>query len=179
MINKFVDIFLIVLVLIYILFEELVWEKIAKPIVKLATKILSKFNFFEDLILKIEELNSYTILFIFLILFIFVELLGIYAFMIFFQGKIFFAIFVYVLKLPLAVFILCFFNLTKHKLLQFKWFRFFYKSMIFFISKIKDFRIYILVKDKIYELQEYINLKFNTSNDIIKAKMLEIYKKLK
>ena len=36
--------------------------------------------------------------------------------------------------------------------------------MIFLVSKIKDFRIYILVKDKIYEIKEYINLKFNASN---------------
>ena len=179
MLKKFIDFFLIVLVLIYILFEELVWEKIAKPIVKLITRLLTKFNFFEDFILKIEKLNSYTILFIFLILFTFVELLGIYAFMIFFQGKIFFAIFVYILKLPLAVFILWFFNLTKDKLLQFSWFRFLYKSMIFFVSKIKDFRIYILVKDKIYEIKEYINFKFNASDGIIKAKILKIYQKLK
>ena len=107
------------------------------------------------------------------------EFLGIYAFMIFFQGKIFFAIFVYILKLPLAVFILWFFNLTKDKLLQFSWFRFLYKSMIFFVSKIKDFRIYILVKDKIYEIKEYINFKFNASDGIIKAKILKIYQKLK
>ena len=70
MLKKFVDFFLIVLVLIYILFEELVWEKIAKPIVRIITRLLSKFNFFEDFLLKIEKLNSYTILFIFLILFI-------------------------------------------------------------------------------------------------------------
>lgn len=34
-------------------------------------------------------------------------------------------------------------------------------------------------KDKIYEIKEYINFKFNASNGIIKAKILKIYQKLK
>lgn len=179
MFKKIVDFFLIVFVLIYILFEELVWENIAKPSIKFITRIVSKFNFFEKFVIKIKELNSYTILVLFLVLFILVELLGIYSFMVFFQGKIFLAIFIYFLKLPLAAFILWFFTLTKDRLLEFKLFRFFYESMIFVISKIKEFRIYLLVKDKIYEIKKFINLKFKNSKSIIKAKILKIYQKLK
>ena len=107
MLKKLFDLFLILLVLIYILFEELVWEKTAKPIVRFISKFVLKFDIFEKLILKIDNLGSYWILSIFMVLFLFVELLGIYAAILFFQAKIFLAIFVYLLKLPLAIFILC------------------------------------------------------------------------
>ena len=61
MLKKLFDLFLILLVLIYILFEELVWEKTAKPIVRFISKFVLKFDIFEKLILKIDNLGSYWI----------------------------------------------------------------------------------------------------------------------
>lgn len=177
--KKLLDFLLIILILIYILFEEIVWEKIAKPIVKSISELILKFDIFENLIKKLENLSSYTVLFTFLILFTFVEILGVYAAIIFFQGKIFLAIFVYILKLPLAVVILWFFNITKDKLLKFKWFEFLYNNLISSIAKIKRFRIYILVKNKIDNIKEYVELKFNSTGNSIKSKILDIYQKLK
>ncbi len=70
-----------------------------------------------------------------MVLFLFVELLGIYAAILFFQAKIFLAIFVYLLKLPLAIFILWFFDITKDKLMQFRWFEYLYITLSKFYTK--------------------------------------------
>lgn len=179
MLKKLFDLFLILLVLIYILFEELVWEKTAKPIVRFISKFVLKFDIFEKLILKIDNLGSYWILSIFMVLFLFVELLGIYAAILFFQAKIFLAIFIYLLKLPLAIFILWFFDITKDKLMQFRWFEYLYITLINFIQKIKKFRIYILIKDKIESIKLYFSNKSNFKFTKIKDKIIIIYKKIK
>ena len=117
--KKLFEILLVILVLIYIIFEELVWEKTAKPIFDFFSKFILKFNIIERLILKINSLNSYIILFIFLLFFVIVELFGIFAAILFVRGDIVFAIFIYILKLPFAVIILWFFDITKDKLLKF------------------------------------------------------------
>ena len=55
MYKKILNIFLIVLVFIYIIFEELVWEKLAKPIIKLISNLV----LFKEITPKILSLNSY------------------------------------------------------------------------------------------------------------------------
>ena len=75
MYKKILNIFLTIFVFSYIIFEELIWERLAKPIFS----YISTLELFRDLEPKILALNSYIILFIFLIPFVIVELLGIYA----------------------------------------------------------------------------------------------------
>lgn len=179
MFKKLADYFLILLVLIYILFEELVWEKTAKPIVRFISKFVLKFDIFEKLILKIDNLGSYWILSIFIVLFLFVELLGIYAAILFFQAKIFLAIFVYLLKLPLAIFILWFFDITKDKLMQFRWFSYLYKKLIVIIELIKNSKIYNLVHEKIANIKIYFKEKSLLKANSILNKFINIYKNIR
>lgn len=101
MYKKILNIFLIVLVFIYIIFEELIWEKFAKPIITL----ISSLQLFQKLVPKILALNSYFILIFFVSIFVIVELIGIYAGILFISGHIFSAVFIYVLKIPVAAFI--------------------------------------------------------------------------
>lgn len=75
MYKKILNIFLIVLVFIYIIFEELIWEKFAKQIITL----ISNLQLFQKLVPKILALNSYFILIFFVSIFVIVELIGIYA----------------------------------------------------------------------------------------------------
>ena len=107
MYKKILNIFLIVLVFIYIIFEELIWEKFAKPIITL----ISSLQLIQNLIPKILALNSYFILIFFVSIFVIVELIGIYAGILFISGHIFSAVFIYVLKIPVAAFIFWFFNI--------------------------------------------------------------------
>ncbi|WP_198305079.1 hypothetical protein [Arcobacter vandammei] len=179
MFNKLIDIFLVILVLIYIVFEELVWEKIAKPILNIFSNFILQFQIVEKIVLKIKSLNRYLILFIFLIFFTIVELLGVYAAIVFVQGYISLAIFIYLLKLPLAVLILWFFDITKEKLLQFRWFEIVYEKLIYLKNRIKNSKIYLLIYEKIASIKEYFKNNFTFSKHSLKDKVIKIYKILK
>ena len=175
MYKKILNIFLIVLVFIYIIFEELIWEKFAKPIITL----ISSLQLFQNLISKILALNSYFILIFFVSIFVIVELIGIYAGILFISGHIVSAIFIYVLKIPIAAFIFWFFNIVKPKLLEFKWFEVIYNYTILFISKIKNSSIYIMIKEKAYMLKKSLKEKIFSTRSILKSKLISIYKLLK
>ena len=175
MFNKIVNIFLTFLVFVYIIFEELIWDRLAKPIFS----YISNLELFRDLEPKIMALNSYLVLFIFLIPFIIVELLGIYAGILFISGNILLGLLVYVLKIPIAVVIFWFFNITKDVLLQFRWLNFIYKNLILIIEKIKHCRIYVMIQDKTSIVKDEIKKIFFTSKIDFKEKVIEIYKLLK
>ncbi len=175
MYKKILNIFLIVLVFIYIIFEELIWEKFAKPIITL----ISNLQLFQNLIPKILALNSYFILIFFVSIFVIVELIGIYAGILFISGHIISAIFIYVLKIPIAAFIFWFFSIVKSKLLEFKWFEVIYNYTILFISKIKNSSIYIMIKEKAYMLKKSLKEKIFSTRSVLKSKLISIYKLLK
>ena len=175
MYKKILNIILIILVFIYIIFEELVWEKFAKPLINL----ISKLQLFTNFIPKILALNSYLILIFFVSTFIVVELIGIYAGLLFVSGHMTIAIVIYVLKVPVAAFIFWFFSIVKHKLLEFKWFEVTYNSLMSLISKIKNSSIYIAIKEKANELKKSIKEKFFSTRSKFKKKAIYIYKLLK
>ena len=175
MIKKIINIFLTFLVFIYIIFEELIWDRLAKPIFS----YISDLELFRNLEPKILSLNSYLILFIFLIPFIIVELLGVYAGILFVSGKILFGILLYLSKIPIAVVIFWFFNITKDILLQFRWLNFIYKNLILIIDKIKNSKIYLMIQDKTSMIKDEIKKRFFISKIGLDEKIVEIYKLLK
>lgn len=175
MYKKILNIFLILLVFVYIIFEELIWDRLAKPIFS----YISNLELFRDLEPKILALNSYLILFIFLIPFIMVELLGIYAGILFISGNILLAVVVYISKIPVAVVIFWFFNIAKDRLLQFRWLNFIYKNLLISIEKIKHSRIYLMIQDKTSMIKDEIKKRFFISKIGLNEKITEIYKSLK
>ena len=175
MYQKIVNIFLTILVFIYIIFEELIWDRLAKRIFS----YISDLELFRDLEPKILALNSYLILFIFLIPFIIVELLGIYAGILFVSGNILLGIVLYLSKIPVAVVIFWFFNITKDILLQFRWLNFIYKNLILIIDKIKHSKIYLMIQNKTSLIKYEIKKRFFISETDFKQKVIDIYKFLK
>ena len=175
MIKKIINIFLTFLVFTYIIFEELIWDRLAKPIFS----YISNLELFKDLEPKILALNSYLILFIFLIPFIIVEFLGIYAGILFVSGKILLGIVLYISKIPIAVVIFWFFNIAKDRLLQFRWLNFIYKNLILIIDKIKHSKIYLMIQDKTSMIKDEIKKRFFISETDFKQKVIDIYKFLK
>ena len=175
MYKKILEIFLILLVFIYIIFEELIWERLAKPIFS----YISNLELFKDLEPKILALNSYLILFIFLIPFIIVELLGIYAGILFVSGKILLGVVLYISKIPIAVVIFWFFNIAKDRLLQFAWLNYIYKNLILIIEKIKHSKIYLMIQNKTAIIKDEIKKRFFISKIGLNEKIIEIYKLLK
>ena len=111
--KRLVHILLTVLVFGYILFEELFWETIAKPIYKYihGLKLLQKIE------TKIQHLPPWLLLLLFLSIFIVVEFVGLVAGVLAIQGNVLIATLLYLSKIPVAAFAFWLFRVSKSKLM--------------------------------------------------------------
>ena len=136
--NKLISLLQLILVIIYIIFEELIWEGIAKPIYEAihSLKILQKVE------TKLQDVNPSVILVLFVVLLAIVEIFGIYAGILFVSGKILLGLGLYLSKIPIAAFTFWLFRVTEDKLMQFGWFKWLYEKMMAGIAWLKSREIY-------------------------------------
>lgn len=136
--HKIISLFQLILVIIYILFEEFIWEGIARPIYVFihSLKILQKVE--ETL----HAVNAYVILVIFVLLLGIVEALGIYAGILFISGQALLGMSLYITKIPIAAFTFWIFRITEDKLMQFGWFKWVYDWIMKGINWLKSLEIY-------------------------------------
>ncbi len=155
-IAKIADIFLGLLVTVYIVLEELVWENIAEPIYAFIhdLKILQKAE------ASLYKLNRHAVLVLFLALFTQVELLGIFALKLIATGKVITGTMLYAGKIPLAAFTFWLFRLTKEKLITFGWFKQGYDVVIASIDMIKTSAIYRRVTAQIKLVRAWFSKRF-------------------
>lgn len=113
----------LLLVITYIIFEELIWEVIVKPFYERvhALKILQKVE------VKLKSTAPSLILALFVVLFALVEVFGIYAGVLFVSGQILLGLILYMAKIPVAAFTFWLFRVTEEKLMQFGWFKWIYE----------------------------------------------------
>ena len=127
-----------ILVLLFILFEEIVWEGLAKP-------IYDKISSFR-ILLRFEKIvnisNRYIVLLSFLTLLVGVEGVGLLAGLFFVQGKVLLGSILYIAKIPIAGFTFWLFSISKPKLLSFDWFAWAYEKLINGIDWLKATDIY-------------------------------------
>ena len=136
------------LVILFIIFEELIWEQIALPF----AKYLSSLRLLQLLQRAIYRTNRYLILIIFLLIFLSVEFAGVIAGVLIVRGMIILGILLYMLKIPIAIFTFWLFNISKDKLLSFTWFKWSYENILNFIEWLKTLYIYqksMIVANKI------------------------------
>jgi len=127
-------VFQFILVFLFILFEEIIWEGIAKPIYE---KIES-LHIIQKLELKIKETNRYLLLVVFSVLLLTVEAAGVLAGIFFVQGHILFGLILYVTKIPIAAFVFWLFKASKKKLLSFDWFNWAYAKLMAGLDWLKE-----------------------------------------
>lgn len=180
--NKFISLLQLLLVIIYIIFEELIWEGIAKPIYEAihSLKILQKLE------VKLQNMNATVILFIFVVLLVIVEAAGIYAGMLFVSGQVAVGLALYLSKIPIAAFTFWLFRVTEDKLMQFGWFKWLYDWLIRGIEWLKSRPMYIktmerlkAVKLSIKENIKSVKAKYFSKESPFINKIKEIYKTLK
>lgn len=147
--NRFISLLQLILVITYIIFEELIWEGIAKPIYEAvhALKILQKI---EE---KLQKVNASVILVIFVFLLGMVETLGIYAGILFVSGHVLFGLLLYLAKIPIAAFTFWIFRVTEDKLMQFRWFKWLYEWIMSGIDWLKSREIYTQTMERLYEVK--------------------------
>ena len=127
-----------ILVFLFILFEEIIWEGIAKPIYN----IIESWNVTQKLEQQLQETNRYLLLLIFTVILLGVEGAGVFAGILFVQGKILFGLLLYITKIPIAAFTFWLFKVSKAKLLSFDWFKWLYNKIMNGLDWLKDLDIY-------------------------------------
>jgi len=126
------------LVIIYILFEEIIWEGIAKPIYN----HIESLHILKKLEKQISEGNRYLILVTFVVLLLGVEGAGVLAGVFFVKGHFLFGLLLYITKIPIAAFTFWIFKSAKRKLLSFEWFQWLYNKTMNGLAWLKDLDIY-------------------------------------
>ena len=157
LIRKFIFLIQFLLVVIFIIFEELIWESIAIPIYNYlhSLKILKKLEY----LIK-NKINRYILLSIFVAIFLIVEIAGIIAGVLIVGGYPLIGVTIYITKIPIAGFTFWLFNVGRDKLMTFKWFAISYKKILKFVEWIKMTQVYQSTLKMWKRLKEYLrNLK--------------------
>ncbi|PHS34453.1 MAG: hypothetical protein COA92_00735 [Sulfurovum sp.] len=143
--NKFISLLQLLLVLIYIIFEELIWEGIAKPVYEFvhSLKILQKVE------TKLHSANATVILIIFIFLLGIVEAFGIYAGILFVSGNVLLGLVLYISKVPVAAFTFWMFRVTEDKLMNFGWFKWLYEKIMLAIDWLKSRNVYVRTMERL------------------------------
>jgi hypothetical protein len=127
-----------ILVFLFILFEEIIWEGIAKPIYN---KIES-LHITQKLEKKLSNSNRYMLLTIFTVMILGVEIAGLLAGVLFVQGQVLLGLVLYIAKIPIAAFTFWLFKVSKEKLLSFSWFKWSYDKLMAGLDWLKALDIY-------------------------------------
>ena len=180
--NRIVSLFQLLLVIIYIIFEELIWEGVAKPIYEAihSLKVLQKI---EE---KLQHVNASVILAIFVVLLSIVEVFGIYAGMLFVSGQVTLGLALYVSKIPIAAFTFWLFRVTEDKLMTFTWFKWLYMKMLDAIEWLKTREVYVktmerlrVLKEKLKATMQVLKEKYFSKESPFIAKVKNLYKTIK
>ena len=154
---KITDIALGILVTIYIVLEELIWENIAEPIYFFihGLSILQEAEEF------IGKLNRNVLLVLFLALFTQVELLGIFALKLIGSGNVIAGVTIYAGKIPIAAFTFWLFRISKEKLMTFDWFKQVYEFVTSIILKIKMSSIHKRIVTRLKSAKEWLKIRIS------------------
>jgi hypothetical protein len=165
---KTTDFILGILVAVYILLEELVWENIAEPIYRFihGLAILQKPEEF------IRGLDRHVLLGVFLVLFVQVELLGLFALQLIGTGKVVAGTLLYAGKIPVAAFTFWLFRISKEKLMTFGWFKQSYELILLIIEKIKSSAIYLRIAARIKQVKAWLKIRLHPAQLYI-SKLME------
>lgn len=172
--NTFKVVAEILLVIGFIVFEEIIWKKAVVPF----KEWVAGFKTIQRLQTWIEAQNTITTLGFFLAPFVVAEALGIWSTGQLVVGHVGTAIFLYVLKIPVAGGAFWVFSFSKEKLLTLDWFKTAYELIMKGFDWVKATKIYGKVQARITKVKEYIaNLK--GEGDGIGSRFTNIYKELK
>ena len=143
----------VILVITFIIFEELIWESIAIPIYRYlqSLRILNKLEIFIR-----DSLNRYILLLLFLAIFIAVEAAGILAGVLIVGGYPLIGVGIYITKIPIAAFTFWLFKVSRDKLMSFGWFALSYEKLLKFIDWIKSLDAYKSTVEIWHKVKKYI-----------------------
>ena len=148
--QKIITTIQLILVLLFILFEEIIWEGIAEPIYKWVHGL----RVLQTIERWLQKVNATVILVIFVVMLVCVELLGLYAGVLFVSGKPLLGATLYATKIPIAAFTFWMFHVTESKLMQFGWFAWLYEKLLAAIAWLKSLEGYQEVMKRLQKTKE-------------------------
>ena len=180
--QKLITLLQLFLVLLFILFEEVVWEGVAKPIYSYvhSLKVLQKIEAW------LQGVNATIILVIFVVMLASVEMLGIYAGVLFVSGQAALGVMLYLTKIPIAAFTFWMFRVTESKLMQFGWFKWLYEKLMQAIDWLKSLEIYRstmkrlkVTKEKLKQGLKRIKAKYFAKESPFVRRLKRLYSSIK
>jgi hypothetical protein len=139
MIDRIRNAFFILILLIYILFEELIWENTVVPIIR----YISAFHFYRRFLEYVQmRANRNTVLILFIVPFLIGEVVGVFSGILAAQLHLLSAALLYTCKIPLIVVALAILQNGKDKLLTFGWFALCYVWIMKQLDKLHESRLY-------------------------------------
>lgn len=180
--NRLISLLQFLLVATYIIFEELIWERIAQPIYETihSLKILERAE------VKLQTINPLAILSIFVVLLVSVEIFGIYAGILFVSGQVFLGALLYLSKIPVAAFTFWLFRVTEDKLMLFGWFKWGYDWIMRGIDWLKSCEAYKQTKERLAAVKlsiknamREIKERYFSGKSVFIVKIKNLYKTVK
>jgi len=163
-----------VLVFLYIVYEELIYETIGYKLVAWFKTL----KFFDKLETLLKHQPPIVILILFLSTFLVAEVIGILSGIIFIVGGPFvlLALLLYAIKIPVAGFSIWLFKTEKEKLLTYRFIKKGYGWLVKFMEYIDSLEAYHIIKDKTNKLKT--KLKENIKKESVFIKGIKRYSKL-
>lgn len=164
--NRTITIFQFLLVIVYLLFEELIWDRLIVPI----DNYISSLKILQSLEQKLLVTNRVVIVVLFVALFVVVELVGIVAAGIALSGNVVGGVLLYLSKIPIAAFTFWMFGVVKTQLMTFGWFKLSYEKLMSAIEWIKSTNAYKTIMLRIHNLK----LKIKAIYKLIKEQLPQL-----
>ncbi len=180
--RKLITLLQLLLVIVFIVFEELIWEGIAYPIYRYVhgLRILQKVE------AKLQSVNAYVILVLFVLLLASVEMLGLYAGYQFVSGSVLIGIVLYLTKIPIAAFTFWMFRVTEEKLMRFGWFAWLYGKIMRAIAWLKGLEIYQSTMKRLKEMKTLLKgwitafkVKYFAKESPFVSRLKRLYRRIK
>lgn len=130
----------------FIIFEELIWNVLAKPLINW----LNKLKVFEKMRQSFLIMSPNLVLFVFIVIFLVTEILGLLSGLTVVSGRVLWGVLIYLMKVPVAAFTFWLFDLTKPKLMTFDWLKSVYDMLMRWKDIIEDSDMYRNIKHSVH-----------------------------
>jgi hypothetical protein len=151
-----------ILVIGYIVFEEIIWNTFALPIFD----YLKSLAILDALKQTFLTMNRYLLVSVFIFILVLTEYMGILSVLMIARQQLMLGVFTYALKIPIATFTFWLFELTKPQLLTFNWLKIAYETIMKWIDLLIHSAIYQAVKARITTLKQNLRVIINRLKDM-------------
>jgi hypothetical protein len=161
--KKIRNILISIIALLYIILEDIAWNRIAEP---LYIKVKDN-TYYESFLNTIASMNRYVILVAFILFFGGEQVLGIIALGAIGKGMVLIGVILYIVKMLPVIIAFAILERGKDKLFTFNWFKKTYEFITHIILKLKQSTAYLTVMDNINSIKLY----FKSKKDSILKKL--------